>query len=455
MIEFGIALDLAMKSKKVKEYPNSSRPSEEDQATHRNAFSFIKNRFFSTQPHKPLPTESHKNTNELITEKPLLNSLDESFIPEHSTSSTKRPLSMVEYNEPVSVPSRRNSTTDISQRSSQIILKEGYLFKKKDFKPFHKQNKLERGWKLYRVILRGHKLYLFKVTSESPLRSLFPVPPHHLQPPQLKQLNSNNSLSSYQSLSFSLSNSSITSTLTPVTLNLVKSEFDKETQKVFFPENSSSMAQGMVFTEVHPTSLQPKGQHYLISFKKTFYICHRHDSVWKISQSAPIKELQVNWVSSGLFNVLSNTYSTGNYELGKTWISHLCDDTQRPGIIYRNNNTVQGGTIHALIHELLYNDKDGTFVHVFLLTYTLFTTGSQVLTELKSVLTNQLEPRLLNVFTIWCEQFSLDVMGDMATGMIDILDSMHDSGSVKELVLKTVNDNATLACEQKKHSIGN
>lgn len=574
---------LAMKSKKVKGHSNSPHSSEED-ATHRNAFSFLKNRFFSGNHHSNLqhqqertssPSPSTTSTqskpwsieNTKSEEKALSRSFDEQSISEFNTSSSSssiantprltnknaRQLSMmgidsllnqqnitelpetIQVAEPTTnafIPARRNSTTatEVSshkksmnklsldlqhanynnlefvnkstiaeKRTSLIILKEGYLFKKTDFKPFHKQNKLDRGWKLYRVILRGHKLYLYKVTSESPLRSLFPSSSHHQQ--QLKQLHSNNSLSSRQSLTFSLSSSSIASTNTTnmipsATLKLMRSDFDREAQLIF--SQPGPAAQGAVFMELNQVSLEPKQQVYLVIFNDLLYTCIRPDSMaslWTIEQSIPIAQLKLEYMremtptspisinsmqsdsySNGplLFNILHDStvlgvYSTQFCDLGQSWIhtfqnvdntrNQMCDATQQchPGIIYRDDHSVQGGTIHALVQELLLND-DPTFLNVFLLTYTLFTTGSRVLAEIKSwaVKPEADESRILDVFTIWCKEFSLDVMGDVATGMMEILGllSSDKAATIKELVLKTVNENVEKTCESKSHVLG-
>jgi hypothetical protein len=187
-----------------------------------------------------------------------------------------------------------------------------------------------------------------------------------------------------------------------------------------------------------------------------------------MTPTSPISmnSMQSDSYSNGplLFNILMDSsilglYSTQFRELGLNWINTFqlsCDATQKshPGILY-GERSVLGGTIHALVHELLHGDSH--FLNVFLLTYTLFTTGSRVLTELKSYASEADADisRLLEIFTIWCCEFSLDVMGDVATGMMEILDliASDEAVVVKELVLKTVNENVDKTCE-KTHTIG-
>jgi hypothetical protein len=553
-----------MKSKKVKGTTKASpRTSEEDLVAsnaNRNAFSFLKNRFFTTATtattnqqynNSPRPsTSSNRSTskpwsidskNDIIAEKPLSKSFDEHSISEFNTSSSTttssstsnskaqnrnaRPMSMMGMDslmnnsteKDASIFIRRNqgalatdnATMATEKRTSLIILKEGYLFKKTDFKPFHKQNKLERGWKLYRVVLKGHKLYLYKLTSESPLRSLFPANS------QLRQLST--------TLTYSISNSSIsssstnttpiqlvptiaTTTTVPVdTTKLMKSDFDREAQQLFF-NTLPCTAQGAIFMELNPMNMQPKQQVHLILFDDMLYILNRPDatsSLWKIDNKFPIEQIQLDhctkplietptspasissmqsdpyftttsdWHSNQMLlfsvynaNKLVGTLSTQNRDLGQTWINAfnantvaLYNATQKlhPEIVLccdRDHRTVvKGGTLHALVHQLFNHSTNQDYALVFLLTYTTFTTGSSVLTVTKEMLEvdTDLSEHVLEIFEIWCKQYALDVMGDVATGMMDILDDMANTeraSKVKELVLNTVNKNTKMICEQ-------
>ncbi|KAJ2848074.1 hypothetical protein GGI22_005811, partial [Coemansia erecta] len=55
------------------------------------------------------------------------------------------------------------------------ITKEGYLSKKTDINPSTSlASALSRGWKVYRVVLKGAKLFFYKPPSESELRAMFP-----------------------------------------------------------------------------------------------------------------------------------------------------------------------------------------------------------------------------------------------------------------------------------------
>ncbi|KAJ2090087.1 hypothetical protein IW138_002897 [Coemansia sp. RSA 986] len=55
------------------------------------------------------------------------------------------------------------------------IAKEGYLSKKTDINPSTSlASALSRGWKVYRVVLKGAKLFFYKPPSESELRAMFP-----------------------------------------------------------------------------------------------------------------------------------------------------------------------------------------------------------------------------------------------------------------------------------------
>ncbi|KAJ1961532.1 hypothetical protein GGI12_003200, partial [Dipsacomyces acuminosporus] len=71
------------------------------------------------------------------------------------------------------------TSTALSARSSNgtpnLIIKEGYLSKKTDINPSTSiASALSRGWKVYRVVLKGAKLFFYKPPSESELRAMFP-----------------------------------------------------------------------------------------------------------------------------------------------------------------------------------------------------------------------------------------------------------------------------------------
>ncbi|KAI9467985.1 MAG: ras guanine nucleotide exchange factor domain-containing protein [Benjaminiella poitrasii] len=553
-----------MKSKKNKENTTPPRTLEKD-SNHRNAFSFLKNRFFSGNNNNsnssnntivnnnnssnstlheklssPRPSISSirsvvtkpwsiETKNETITDKPLSRSFDDNSSTDitttyHRNRTNARPLSMmgidslstelpatIHIAKPSVAPDTLSKDNDEAEkRTSLTIAKEGYLFKKSDFKPFHKQSKLDRGWKLYRVVLRGHKLYLYKLTTESPLRSLFPSAPHN------KLQHSNQSIASLHSLSSS-------SIVSNNNMKLVRSDFDREAQQVLFSSTTTTtIPQGCVFMELNQSTLLAKQETYLILLDDMVYICIRPDlgQLWKIENKVSAQNLRIEtsdsipptspasissmqsdpFSYSLLFSLINlnlpsaplGVYSTQHRELGQAWINafqslhqlqedeilstssnqisgRMYNATQedRHNLIYRNHRSdeIQGGTIHALVRQLFSEyattitpTSSSSYLNVFLLTYSIFTSGANVLNEIKLILKEEREEkdrvlfqlRVLDIFTIWCQQFALDVMGDVATGMIDILENCMDNAAsqVKELVLETLAENTKRTCEQ-------
>ncbi|KAJ1957701.1 hypothetical protein EC988_000699, partial [Linderina pennispora] len=66
-------------------------------------------------------------------------------------------------------------STRSSSGAPNMITKEGYLSKKTDINPSTSiASALSRGWKVYRVVLKGAKLFFYKPPSESELRAMFP-----------------------------------------------------------------------------------------------------------------------------------------------------------------------------------------------------------------------------------------------------------------------------------------
>jgi hypothetical protein len=69
------------------------------------------------------------------------------------------------------------------------------------------------------------------------------------------------------------------------------------------------------------------------------------------------------------------------------------------------------------------------------------------LDEIKAFLTHspgKFDNHLLDIFSVWCNKFALDIMGDVATDIISLLDHIDstDTSKIKELVLNTVAENA-------------
>lgn len=484
-----------MKSKKAKGTPATPRSSEEDLALHghrSNAFSFIKNRFFLGQQvadnniDTSSPRPSTSSSRSTATKPWVIDStsdkqqqqqqcLSKSFedssefnavIPRVKTRAT-RPMSMMgmeslmqqadadtisKFDALVTPRKRRNSTSNTEKRTSFIVVKEGYLFKKTDFKPFHKQTS---GWKLYRVVLRGHKLYLYKLTTESPLKSLFP---------------------SQQSLTFSLSNTSISSANNTKDINLVRSEFDAESQLILFAPDIIS--KGTVFTELNAsTELPVRKVNLVLTNDGLLYTCLKSDNLWKIESknSLSILSIHSNHLNSDgvlLFSInnqssILGVYSIQNHDIGQLWISTFSDYEQKDEMYdatqryhldlirdHRSDSTtIKGGSINALIHELLFN-YDTNLLHTFITTYITFTTASKLLSQFDLIISQNsgLQDRLFDIFTVWCNDFQLDIMGDVAAGMVSILDrkdiiNKKKANQVKELVLKTVNQNGIKNCD--------
>ncbi|RCH95190.1 hypothetical protein CU097_002999, partial [Rhizopus azygosporus] len=452
---------------------------------------------------------------------PLSRSFDEQSISDLTDRDIKnqRPMSMMGIDKLLQEDNKNliGRPTNNEKRKSLIVIKEGYLFKKTDFRPFHKQAKLDRGWKLYKVVLRGHKLYLFKVTAESPLRSLFPSSP---------------------SLSISSSNHDLS---TAASLKLVSSEFDRDAQQTLF-YSSIDPAQGQIFMELNPVNMQAKRSVQLVVHNGCLYVCYRPDKkqLWTIEEKIPIQQLKLTQISSitdlidsptspssikshqsdpsyqkqsnvTLFNIsyvnkplTLGVYSTQYHYAAQAWIQlfqnnnqrkppfleedlfssksngsteyyeslhpsetsinatipdlepsndgRMYDATQRhhPDLLHKSqlddDEIILGGTVTALVQELLMTDNE-EYVNTFLLTYSTFTTGSCVLDEIGAFLTHspgKFDNHLLDIFSIWCNKFALDIMGDVATDILSLLDHIDstDTSKIKELVLNTVAENA-------------
>ncbi|CAO3701116.1 unnamed protein product [Rhizopus stolonifer] len=267
--------------------------------------------------------------------------------------------------------------------------------------------------------------------------------------------------------------------------------------------------------------MQSKRQVHLALDDNHIYLCSKFDKKqkWKIEQKISIQQLKITQISNLNTLIFSlsvinkptlGVYSTQYTHAGQAWIhvfqSHsqkiplfldedlcsstsnnsfdyheslnlpststavldlnnetqMCDATQRhhPDLLQKfrpdNSRVVIGGTVTALVHELLHTYSE-EYVHSFLLNYSTFTTGSNVLNEIKSFLSlydTTLDTRVLNIFTIWCEGFALDIVGDVASGIISVLESIStvNTEKVKGIVLGTVTENAKLtACDDPKY----
>ncbi|KAG0190263.1 hypothetical protein DFQ28_002270 [Apophysomyces sp. BC1034] len=453
---------------------------------------------------------------------------------------------------------RRQGSID-KKRISLVVIKEGYLYKKTDYRAFHMASRLDRGWKLYRVVLRGHKLYLYKVSSESPLKSLFPVPKDLTI--SLSLSNSSLSSSGTQKASATSSTSATMATTISHPIVLDPAEFDREAQAILLGPMQKSYVYGATFMELDRRTMQQKQEVCLLIFAREVFICKQSsEHGWKIDFRLLLHHLRLDALSSDLtdnttsapttplsqtdngsvFSFQSDSFSrstdphlfifslslinqssvrfifsTPSRDMSTAWTNAFrktqklhtdamedsndvepsrsgtqqSDDERvyldgvrsHPRLNLKKTQTgryVQSGPVEALVHELLLQtqtlDHALEFSDAFLLTYPIFTTAGRVLEELNGYLSRAFEEeeparqetllmRVLDIFCIWCERFAQDVVGDVASGMIAILDDLYkleevDSTirkrelHVKELVLATVTENGKV-CEQLKDAV--
>lgn len=366
--------------------------------------------------------------------------------------------------------------------SSMIVLKEGYLYKKADFRAFHKGSKLDRGWKLYRVVLRGHKLYLYKVSGSS-LRS----------PPVVSRSTS----------STDSSRSTVTTYLIRDPVEVLKDVEDLPPHYIY----------GATFTE-HGRSVCC----CLLIFARDLVIgaWNENSGTWRIESRVPLHQLQQVEKSTTddggfsfalCFHGQRRVFVSQSKEIKDAWLNALTNATDQERQRHRlpsvpqqdgaeekydqqltldgaqthhglqfDNNRIEGGSVKALVHELLFQtrtDRDDTYLEAFLLTYSMFTSGALVLELFEQHARKALQQddvqvrtslvmRMLDVFSVWCKRYTQDVVGDVAIGMIKILDIWNESNAlddtvrghvreVKEVVLDAVRRNGE-AGEQAKEA---
>ncbi|ORX62644.1 hypothetical protein DM01DRAFT_1314168 [Hesseltinella vesiculosa] len=130
-----------------------------------------------------------------------------------------------------------------------------------------------------------------------------------------------------------------------------------------------------------------------------------------------------------------------------------------PGLVLQSQEDrhIQGGTVPALVHELLFETqtKGKDFTYAFLLTYATFTTTCSIFGLIKGY-TQALKgtdlwiclwDRLFDLFSIWCERFAYDVDGDLVKNVTELLDmeypaSMQDRAKeLRCLIRQTLDDN--------------
>jgi hypothetical protein len=166
-----------------------------------------------------------------------------------------------------------------TKRLSGIVIKEGYLFKKTDFKTFSRTARLDRSWKGYHVVLRGHKLYLYRAQHENALKAYFPSPKDH----SITISQSNASFGS-QSPSSDVFPSSFQ--LLDKGMAWTYNDFDPDSQTVLYSLCKASVdahptshnpeyLYGDCFTEVDNITGAYKGYFCLLIFKNRLLICQK------------------------------------------------------------------------------------------------------------------------------------------------------------------------------------
>ncbi|KAI9314824.1 hypothetical protein BX666DRAFT_2122981 [Dichotomocladium elegans] len=415
----------------------------------------------------------------------------------------------------------------ITKRTSLVVIKEGLLYKKADFRAFHKASKLDRSWRLYRVVLRGHKLYLYKLSSESSsLRSLFPSS-SSLSSSVTATATSVTSLP-YGQNSYGLVSSRSSSSIASSAYQ-IKSAGDviDDPSEVFGAEysnkndcgglGSDQYICGAVFKEIIDRNQSDQQQQPLVCLllyanELVLGACSLRQKPlgWQVETRVQLdklkveRQIQVDNTFALVFNEQLRIFSSPVEDVLLTWLDNLQNamdrvESQKQSTIHQGpmkhpnliveadnygNNSITGGTVGALVHELLFrtqsihDDNDNSdgdeYLRTFLLTYTMFATSSCVFDAIKAyALTNhdaKLSMRILDIFTVWCEQFAQDVVGDVVDGMmatLDVLGSFQvdnddDNSSTslilrqhikktKDLVLVTVNKNGE-AGEQANES---
>nr|CAG8433063.1 9204_t:CDS:10 [Entrophospora candida] len=111
------------------------------------------------------------------------------------------------------------------------------------------------------------------------------------------------------------------------------------------------------------------------------------------------------------------------------------DSTFNSPIKKSSQKMIRGGSIDALIHELVFEsqkgaDDDDEFLHAFLLTYPLFIESTHILRELRrcsSMITPKadvINNRLIVIFKTWCQSYTRDLVRDDFWN--DILNSVEE-----------------------------
>ncbi|KAG2184658.1 hypothetical protein INT43_000571 [Umbelopsis isabellina] len=479
----------------------------------------------------------------------------------------------------MTTPIKRINSPSIKQsqgktkRFSGIVIKEGYLFKKTDFKSFSRSARLDRSWKGYQVVLRGHKLYLYRTPHEHALKAYFPSPKDNIPV--------SNSNASFSSRSPSSEVFPYSFPFQDKGMSLDLTDFDPESYTVISSicgnvtdiSNMSSCVEylyGDCFTETDSKTGEYQGYHFLMIFTKRLIICKRDwsniksaptsDSVgahgdtaqsaykWRLDLDLPLDAVSLVEPNESDKNASTEemrlksdaqpdvgeqfkgpksqsiSVAVQGFELdilppdennrrkrlfvpsssgsGKIWIEQFQSATRnytsQPNIEplpviavleaphddindelvlkelkdfedvfdYRD---IKGGSVRELARELVRKRENYSensyqeFLRALLLTYTIFTTS----TEITSILKNQLlatdgdeelsqwtKQRVYNILKVWSDEFRVNVVGEVATELLDIVDmDIWQSSTapetanesiqyLREHIIAVINDNA-------------
>ncbi|KAI8088729.1 ras guanine nucleotide exchange factor domain-containing protein, partial [Halteromyces radiatus] len=263
----------------------------------------------TTSSHLDIPKTNTTSTS-LALERPVSKSLENDMLLQ------QRPTFLHSFSDLHSSPdSKTTCNTTTTNRASQIIWKEGYLYKRTDFRPFH-THKSDRGWKLYRVILRGHKLYLYRISQQQQdhfksLRTL------------LVSSSSSSSASSLQLVSQhspSISSNTLISPSSTFTsspgmtikekclASLNPKDFDDQAKQELFSSTSQDLLDAAVFTEWDRQRKQTATAVYLLIYSDRLVVCKKRKQI--SSDVSPLSSSSSSSSSnndSGLWHIFSST----------------------------------------------------------------------------------------------------------------------------------------------------
>ncbi|KAK9712082.1 hypothetical protein K7432_007372 [Basidiobolus ranarum] len=166
--------------------------------------------------------------------------------------------------------------------AGSVILKEGYLNKKADTYQGSTIG-LGRGWKVYRVVLKGAKLYFYKPPTENEIKSIFPLSrkgrPLTIASESV-EISPKKTTASPRSSSkgLKLASASFTSPTRALIFETTSDNSDSYLSPVYNPGSSSLASRyffGECFTEVDPINFRFKRYVCLLIFEDVLVICKR------------------------------------------------------------------------------------------------------------------------------------------------------------------------------------